>query len=299
MQKPPALVKGDKVAIISTARKISIEEIDPAKKIIEQWGLEVIFGEHLFSSDHQFAGTTENRTYDLQWALDHPEIKAVFCARGGYGTVKLIDELNFSHFKSEPKWIVGYSDVTVLHNHINRNFGIQTLHASMPINFVTNTEEALLSLKNTLFGDRLSYDFEPHSLNVNGKAKGELVGGNLSILYSLTGTKSQLNTKGKLLFIEDLDEYLYHVDRMMMNLDRAGLLKELSGLIVGGMTDMNDNTIPYGKNAKEIIYASVKKYNYPVCFDFPAGHLNNNKALTMGAEAKLEVSNQNCRLSFI
>lgn len=297
MKKPPILQQGDKVAIISTARKISNQEIEPAKKILESWGLEVVLGANLFEEDNQFSGTVQQRCDDLQWALDEDDIKAVLCARGGYGTVQLINHIDFSKFMGLPKWVVGYSDVTVLHNHINQNFGVQTLHATMPINFSTNTKEALASLKNALFGDELSYEFAKHDLNITGNASGELLGGNLSILYSLTGTNSQIETNGKILFLEDLDEYIYHIDRMMMNLERAGMLCDLNGLIVGGMTDMNDNTIPYGYTAKEIIHSIVGKYNYPVCFDFPAGHIDDNRALIMGAQVKLLVG-EKCRLSF-
>jgi len=205
--------------------------------------------------------------------------------------------LDFSNFVKSPKWIIGYSDVTVLHNHINQNFDIQTLHAAMPFGFKDNTSEALASIKKALFGENLVYQFNTHLLNINGVAQGELVGGNLSIIYCLTGTKSQLNTKGKILFLEDLDEYLYHIDRMMMNLDRAGMLKNLAGLVVGGMTDMNDNAVPYGKTAKEIILDAVREYNYPVCFDFYAGHINDNRALIMGAKVELSVSDT-CQLVF-
>ena len=298
MEKPATLKKGDKVAIVSTARKISEEEIRPAIEVLNKWGLIVVLGENLYNEDNQFSGSTEQRANDLQEALDDETVKAVFCARGGYGTVKIIDELDFSKFIKDPKWIVGYSDVTVLHNHINENFNIQTLHATMPINFPTNTNESLESLKAVLFGEELSYEFEAHQLNKKGTAEGILVGGNLSIIYSLTGTKSQLNTSGKILFIEDLDEYLYHVDRMMMNLKRAGMLEELSGLIVGGMSGMNDNDIPYGKTANEIILDTVSGYNYPVCFDFPAGHLDDNKTLIMGGKVALNVG-ENCSLKFL
>jgi muramoyltetrapeptide carboxypeptidase len=231
--------------------------------------------------------------------LDDPAIKAIFCARGGYGTVQVIDQIDFSNFKKNPKWIIGYSDVTVLHNHINTNFNIQTLHASMPINFATNTKEALESLKETLFGALPIYTCDVDELNRFGEVMGELVGGNLSIIYSLTGTPSQINTKGKILFLEDLDEYLYHIDRMMMNLKRAGLLKELKGLIVGGMSDMNDNTVPYGKSAKQIIFDAVKEYNYPVCFEFPAGHINDNRAIMMGARINLLVEKKLTTLEFV
>ncbi len=297
MQKPPILQQGDKVAIISTARKISEEELKPAIEQLNAWGLEVVFGANLFQEDNQFSGTVEQRLADLQWAIDTDEIKAVICARGGYGTVQLVDHIDFSKFIALPKWIAGYSDVTVLHNHINQNYNIQTLHATMPLNFASNTQEALTSLKGALFGELLDYKFAKHDLNISGKAEGVLVGGNLSILYSLTGTKTQVNTKGKILFMEDLDEYLYHIDRIMMNLDRAGMLENLAGLVIGGMTDMNDNAIPYGHTAKEIIHSVVSKYNYPVCFDFPAGHLDDNRALIMGAAAKLSVD-EKCSLVF-
>ena len=297
MEIPPYLKKGDKVMIVSTARKISEAEMRPAIEVLSKWGLEVVLGENLFKEQNQFSGTTEQRTSDLQKALDDEIIKAVFCARGGYGTVQIIDELDFSKFIESPKWIEGYSDVTVLHNHINQNFNVQTLHATMPINFPTNTKESLESLKSALFGSALNYEFESHQLNRKGEAEGVLVGGNLSIIYSLTGTKSQIETKGKILFLEDLDEYLYHVDRMMMNLKRAGMLKNLAALIIGGMPGMNDNVISFGKTAKEIIQDAVKEYNYPVCFDFPAGHIDDNRTLVMGENVKLLVDG-NCKLKF-
>lgn len=298
MQKPPNLQKGDKVAIVSTARKLSLDELEYSLTIIKGWGLEPIFSDKLFAVDNQFAGTTAVRTANFQEALDNQEIKAIICAKGGYGTVKIIDNLDFTKFIKQPKWICGYSDVTVLHNHINQNFGIETLHSAMPLGFKDNTEAALTSLKESLFGVPQIYTCKANELNVVGEADGELVGGNLSIIYSLTGTKSQLNTNGKILFIEDLDEYLYHIDRMMMNLDRAGMLSELAGLVVGGMTDMNDNTVPYGKTAKEIILETVNKYKYPVCFDFPAGHLDDNRTLIMGRNAHLKVSKEEIQLNF-
>jgi muramoyltetrapeptide carboxypeptidase len=292
MQKPPYLNKGDKIVILSTARKISKEEIQTAVDEINSWGLNVVFGANLHEEDHQFSGSKAQRIVDFQTALDDKSVKAILCARGGYGTVQLIDELDFTQFCESPKWVIGYSDVTVLHNHINQNYNVQTLHATMPINFPTNTKESIQSLKKVLFDEKIQHVFPSSKLNINGKAAGELVGGNLSIIYSLTGTLSQINTKGKILFIEDLDEYIYHIDRMMMNLKRAGMLSDLAGLIVGGMSDMNDNAIPYGKNAKEIILDAVKEYNYPVCFDFPAGHLDDNRALVFGSKVLLEVGEE-------
>jgi len=286
---PPYLQKGDTVAIVATARKITLEELQPAIEIITAWGLKVVLPKNIFCVDNQFAGTDDERAADLQWALDDANIKAVICARGGYGTVRIVDKLDFTNFVKHPKWIVGYSDITVLHQHINQNFGIASLHATMPINFAKNTE-ATETLRKALFGEELNYTIHAHALNRNGEASGELIGGNLSLIYALCGSKSDIDTKGKILFIEDLDEYLYHIDRMMMNLKRSGKLQHLAGLIVGGMSDMKDNTVAFGKTAEEIIIDAVKEYNFPVCFDFPAGHIDRNLALVMGGVVKLEVN---------
>lgn len=268
---------------------------------MEDWGLKVEFGKNLFHENGQFAGSAEERTQDLQNALDDPECKAIICARGGYGTVQIIDRLDFTKFMDKPKWIVGYSDVSVLHSHLQQLISCESIHGIMPINFPEDETEnaSIKSLKNILFGKSPDYSFESKNpLNKMGRAKAELVGGNLSILYSLTGTKSSLDTKGKILFMEDLDEYLYHIDRMMMNLKRAGMLENIAGLIVGGMNSMNDNTIPYGKTAEEIIAENVAEYTYPVAFHFPAGHLNQNYALILGRMVELDVSESIVRVKF-
>jgi len=291
MQTPTSLKTGDKIAIISTARKISQEELKLAIEMFRKWGFDAVYGRNLFRENHQFAGSDQERTEDLQWALDDENIKAVICARGGYGTVRIIDNIDFSKFQQNPKWIIGYSDVTVLHSHIQKQLGIETIHATMPINFPKdgNENETLTSLKNALHNNNIQYTINSHPLNRIGNAEGILVGGNLSILYSLIGTASDINTDGKILFIEDLDEYLYHIDRMMMNLKRNGKLANLAGLIIGGMSEMNDNTIPFGKTAEEIISASVAEYSYPVCFHFPAGHQDDNRALILGRKIILNV----------
>lgn len=291
MITPDYLKKGDKIAIISTARKISPEEIEPAVKFFESWGLQVVLGVNLLGEYNQFAGTNKQRTSDFQQMLNDTSIKAIICARGGYGTVKIIDEIDFTSFIKNPKWIVGYSDITVIHSHIHSKFGVETLHATMPINFPKDklSNSAVESLRKALFGENLKYEFKLSEFSRKGIAQAEIVGGNLSILYSLIGSPSDINTDGKILFIEDLDEYLYHIDRMMMNLKRAGKLKNLAGLIVGGMSEMNDNEIPFGKTAKEIISEIIQPYNYPVMFDFPAGHIEDNRALIMGRQAKLSV----------
>jgi muramoyltetrapeptide carboxypeptidase len=298
---PPYLQKGDTIGIVSTARKVTPEEISPAVDMFKEWGLNVVFGENLFNEYHQFAGTDEQRLLDFQKMLDEPKVKAIILARGGYGTVRIIDKIDFSLFAKTPKWILGYSDATVLHSHISKYFEIATMHCPMAFNFNANsaTIEAIQSIRKSLFGENLVYDFEPHFLNRNGISEGILTGGNLSIIYSLTGTSSQIDTRGKILFLEDLDEYLYHVDRMMMNLKRSGLLSGLKGLVVGGMTEMKDNKIPYGLTAEEIIFDSVKEYDYPVCFNFPAGHIENNFAIKFGKSVKLEVNEKGSSISYL
>ena len=287
MIQPSYLKKGDKIAIVASARKISREEIKPAIDIFKNWGLEVVLSKNLFKSDNQFSGTDDERTEDLQTILDDVSIKAIISARGGYGTIRIIDKIDLAKFKQHPKWIVGYSDITVLHSHIH-NLGIETIHATMPINFTKNAA-ATESLRSALFGEQLKYELENHPLNKKGICEGELTGGNLSLIYALTGSVSDINTQGKILFIEDLDEYLYHIDRMMVNLKRSGKLSHLAGLIIGGMTDMKDNAIPFGKTAEEIILDAVKEYDYPVCFNFPAGHIDKNMALYFGKKVKLKV----------
>lgn len=298
--RPPSLKPGDRAGILAPARKVSPEEMAPAIEMLKKWGFEVDEGEHLYAEQDQFSGTDEERASDFQAMLDDDGIRAIFCARGGYGSVRIIDRLDFSLFRKKPKWIVGYSDITVFHAHLGRNFGIQSLHAAMPINFPAGGEmnSSMQSLKEVLEGKNPEYRLDAHPLNRAGMAEGQVCGGNLSMLYSLTGSASDTDTAGKILFIEDLDEYLYHVDRMMMNLKRAGKLDSLAGLVVGGMNDMNDNTIPFGRTAEEIIADAVQEYDYPVIFGFPAGHLPDNNALIMGAKAEIE-SGYRCLLSFV
>ena len=292
---PNKLNKGDKVAIVATARAISKEELSQAVDLFKSWGLGVIFGANLFKIENQFAGNDDERANDLQEMIDNNDVKAIFCARGGYGTARIVDKIDFSNLKNNPKWIVGYSDVTVLHSHLNK-LGIASLHATMPINFKTNAKESLASLKNGLFGNENNILCGPHPFNKFGKVEAEIVGGNLSILYSLLGSNSDVDTDGKILFIEDLDEYMYHVDRMMINLKRNGKLKNLKALIIGGMSDMNDNTIPFGKTAEEIILEYIKEFDFPVCFNFPAGHLDDNRTLVFGKECTLEINENGVKL---
>ena len=292
---PDFIKEGDEVAIISTARKISEEELKPAIDFFEKQNLKVRLGSHIFAVSNQFAGSDEQRIADFQQMLDDENIKAIFFARGGYGSVRIIDKIDFTKFLENPKWLCGYSDISVIHSHVH-NLGVQTLHCTMPINFPQNgrTNNPLQTMMTALSGKINSYKIPSHYLNKMGDSEAIVCGGNLSILYSINGSVSDINTDGKILFIEDLDEYLYHIDRMMMCLKRAGKLSNLAGLIVGGMSDMNDNTVSFGKSAEEIISECVAEYSYPVCFGFPAGHIAENNALVLGAKLKLKVDKEHC-----
>lgn len=302
MTAPPCLQKGDKVAIAVPARKITLAEVQTFVSMLTEWGLKVIFASNFGKEYHQFAGNETERVTGLQSLLDDPSIKAIFCARGGYGTVRIIDSLDFSFFIAHPKWIVGYSDITVLHSHIHNNFEIETLHSIMPIDFAVGTPSsfAVESLKKALFeNETISYKFLTSPYSRTGTAEGILCGGNLSILYSLNNTISDLDTRGKILFLEDVDEYLYHIDRMMLNFKRSGKLNNLAGLIVGGMSRMNDNTIPYGKDAIDIISENIKEYHFPVCFDFPAGHITDNRTLILGCRVQLQIDEKSSVVQFL
>lgn len=296
--QPPFLKKGARVGIVATARKISMEELMPSLKMLESWGLEPVIGESIGAEEHQFAGNDKLRANDLQQMLNRPDISAIICARGGYGTVRIMEQLDFTAFMRNPKWIVGFSDVTVLHNTLNQVIGVQSIHGPLMSTLATGTETAAQSLRSALFGEKISYQIEAHRLNCFGQAEGNLVGGNLSLLYSLTGTSTVIATTGKVLFLEDLDEYLYHIDRMMMNLKMANKLKGLSAVIVGGMTEMKDNNIPFGKNAEEIIYEYIKPLDIPLVFNFPAGHIKNNMALYFGRSIQVQVSAEKIAVAY-
>ena len=292
---PIPLKAGDRVAIAATARKVSPQEMEPAIKLLQHWGLEVVIPEGLYAEDHQMAGTDEHRAAVLQRLIDDTDIRAILCARGGYGTVRILDRMNLAPLEQNPKWIIGYSDVTALHSHVHNLLGMETLHATMPINIPPDVAAvpypATDSLRQALFAGSCQYNLQCSTTLLRpGKAEGVVVGGNLSVLYSIMGSPSDIDTAGKILFIEDLDEYLYHIDRMMMCLKRSGKLCNLSALIVGGMSDMHDNAIPFGKTAEEIIWDAVKEYDYPVCMGMPFGHIGmENRALTLGRQTKLNI----------
>lgn len=298
MKIPPYLKKGDTVALVCTARKFTPEEAQPAVELLKSWELNVRLGKTIGLDNFQLGGSDAERVEDFQMMLNDDSVKAIWCARGGYGTVRIIDKIDFSHFLQNPKWIMGFSDVTVLHSHIH-NLGVATLHSIMPFSVPKAETKAKESLRKALFGTKISYEIPLSSYNKKGEAKGVLVGGNLSILYSLLGSKSSISTKDKILYLEDLDEYLYHIDRMMMSLKRNGYFDNVKGIIVGGMTDMHDNQIPFGMTANEIILDVTKEYDIPICFDFPAGHLPDNRTLILGKEVKFEVGNTQTLVEFL
>jgi muramoyltetrapeptide carboxypeptidase len=297
MKIPPSLQKGDTIAIVATARKNIEDNLKPAIDLLHSWGLEVVIGKTIGLDDNQLAGTDEQRAADFQHQLDNPNIKAIWCVRGGYGTVRIIDLLDFTKFKQNPKWIFGFSDVTILHSYLNK-LNVASIHGAMPVTVAKATPETIESLRKALFGESLNYEIPFDAANKLGNVKGEIVGGNLSILYSLMGSNAQIDCKGKILFIEDIDEYLYHVDRMMMSLKRCGCFDNLNGLIVGGMTKMRDNDIPWGKNANQIIQDVTKGYSFPILYNFPAGHFHDNRALIFGKQVSLELNEKNSKLTF-
>ena len=292
MITPPHLQKGDTVAILATARKNLDDNLKPAIDLLKSWGLNVVIGSTIGLDNNQLAGTDEQRAADFQQQLNNPNIKAIWCVKGGYGTVRMIDLLDFTAFKKNPKWIVGFSDVTVLHNHLN-TLGFKSIHGIMPVTVAKATPEAIETLRIALFGEKLKYEIDPFMMNRPGKATGELVGGNLSILYSLFGSPSAIDCTDKILFIEDLDEYLYHIDCMMINLKRNNCLESIKGIVMGSMTKMKDNDIPWGKNAIEIIEDVTKTYHIPVLYNFPAGHIQDNRALILGDIVTINV-NEKC-----
>lgn len=288
---PPYLKPGDLIGIVSTASRIDKEVVIPAIELLSQMGFKVKVGKYTYSSFNQFSATDEHRASDLQAMIDNKNIKAIVCSRGGYGTLRTLQLINWEKFRHCPKWIVGFSDVTVLHSFLNV-FGVASIHGVMPRYFIDNDNPSFSfeTMMNSISGKQLRYELLPMTKNRMGKATGQLVGGNLSILYSLRGTPYDIDTRGKILFIEDLNEYMYHLDRMMMNLKVGGKLEHLAGLIVGNFTDMKDQDLPFGKTVEEIILNLVSTYNFPVVFQFPAGHCHDNFALKMGVDILLEVN---------
>lgn len=298
MIKPPFLKNGDTIAIVAPARWIDQELYPSIIQQIEDEGYKVILGKSTYLQHGPFAGTDDERQSDLQEMLDNPEVKAIFCLRGGYGTIRIIDDISFKRFQQNPKWIIGFSDITILHNAIH-NLGYASIHGQMPLNFANRSNnKGLEKLFNTLKGESLNYTVPTNSLNKYGEVIGELIGGNIAIFNSLISTYYEVDTTNKILFIEEVGEYLYRFDRLMHHLKMSGKLAGLKGLIVGGLSDMKDNDPAFGQTAEEIIFDMVKEYNYPVSFGFLAGHIKENYPLILGAEVTMLVSETETQINF-
>ncbi|MCF6296797.1 MAG: LD-carboxypeptidase [Flavobacteriaceae bacterium] len=299
--KPPHLKRGDTIIILSPAGKVNNRTaVDQGIELANYWGLVVFFGNHMLSQNNTFAGTDQERLEDLQKALDNPSIKAIWCARGGYGSVRIVDDLDFTKFLDHPKWIIGYSDITVLHNKIHQ-LGYQTIHGQMPLTLdLENPVQrvSILSLRNTLFGKKLTYKLPSSKYNREGEGLGQLVGGNLSILYSMLGSDISLKMDHKILFIEDVGEALYHIDRMMISLKRAGYFEKCKGLIVGDFRLKKEEGDKFGKTLEEIILEAVEGTDFPVIFNFQAGHVDDNRALILGEYVNLKVTKKRSKISF-
>jgi len=300
MTIPPYLKQNDKVGIVSTAKRTTPQEIEYGLNILKSWGLTPILGQHIFKQNFFLAGSDEERAEDLQAMLDDPEIKAIFFSKGGYGTLRIIDVLDFTKFRENPKWIVGYSDITVMHSHIH-NFGIATLHSVMLGGMETSNTQSSETVRKALFGESLSYTLPANPENKSGDevVEGVITGGNLSVLFALTGSVSDMDMDDKILFIEDIDEYLYHFDRMFLSLKRAGKLANLKALIVGDMVDIKDSTLPFGQTVNDMILLHVQMYDFPIYFDFPAGHTKNNNALILGANIKITSKERTITFAFV
>ncbi|RAJ18102.1 muramoyltetrapeptide carboxypeptidase [Olleya aquimaris] len=300
--QPPYLKAGDTVAIVapSGVLKNRNDEVNRAKKLLESWKLHVVIGKHVFNQDDHFAGTDQERCEDFQNALDDPTIKAVWSARGGYGTVRILDNLDYTTFLKQPKWIIGYSDITALHNQIH-NLGVQSLHAIMCVSLpkdLSEIEASISTFKNTLFGQPLSYTLEGSKYNKTGTTSGVLVGGNLTILHTMLGSKESIDTSGKILFIEEIGEYKYHIDRMLQSLKRAGYFEDCKGVIVGDMSKLRKNTTLWGTSIEQLILDALSDYNFPIAFNMPAGHEDDNRALILGRNIDLKVEKSKSTVKF-
>ncbi|SEB99322.1 muramoyltetrapeptide carboxypeptidase [Tenacibaculum sp. MAR_2009_124] len=290
--RPPALKKGDTIAIVAPAGILKNRKhvIDKAKKLAQSWGLKVVYGKNMFNQNHHFAGTDEERCQDFQDALDNPNIKAIWSARGGYGSVRILDLLDFTKFIENPKWIIGYSDITAFHNHIH-NLGVETLHAMMGTSMQDKPEDipnTIATFKKALFGETLNYKISSSKYNKEAAVQGQLIGGNIAILASMLGSDSQISTEGKVLFIEEIGEYKYSIDRMLQSLKRAGYFTKVKAVVVGDMTKVKKNTTPWGSSIEKLILEVVPK-DVPIVFNFPAGHEPDNRALIMGRNVRVTI----------
>jgi muramoyltetrapeptide carboxypeptidase len=297
LKQPPYVNAGDTIAIVAPSGILlnRTKEINLAIDLLKSWGLNATIGEHVFSQNGHFAGTDKERAADLQKALDNPNIKAIWCARGGYGMVRILDKLDFSKFKEQPKWVIGYSDVTALHNQIH-NEGVESIHSVMCTSSLSDdlesTKDNVASFKDAIFGRPLKYTIKGSINNKTGTTSGQLVGGNLTLLHTMLGSKTSIDTNGKILFFEEIGEYAYHIDRMLQSLKRAGYFENCKGIIVGGISNVRENTTEFGRTIEEIILDVVSEYDFPVLFNFPAGHEENNRALILGRTIDLKVGSE-------
>lgn len=296
--RPAALKAGDTIAIIATARSVSGADVQPAVDWAKSNGFHVILGRSIAKVENQLAGADWLRATDLQNQINNPSVKMIWTAKGGYGTVKILDRVDFSPLQKRPKWIVGFSDVTALHQHLQKK-GLSSLHGPVAISIKNAPEDVKTNLLRTLKGGQPIYTIPSHPFNQSGVAQGKLIGGNLSVLYSLVGSPSMVDSQGCILYLEDLDEYLYHIDRMLMNLKRNGYFANLKGVVVGSFTKMRDNEVPWGMQAYEILQSYFKELNIPVIYDFPAGHIRNNQPLILGEKVKIEVSSTRANLTYL
>lgn len=298
MRRPNNLEEGDLIYIVSPAKSIDPESISFAKQLIESWGFTAECSAHTLGEYNYFSGNDIDRAADFQSAIDHPKAKAILCARGGYGCVRIVDELNWSNFEHSPKWLIGFSDITVMHHRAQR-LSVMSMHATMPLNFQMNSEQALQTFRSALIGESFSIQAPSHALNKMGSARGRLLGGNLSIIYSLLGTSDTYDFKDSVLFIEDLSEQLYHIDRMLFALKKAGVFDEIKALVIGGMTDLKDTSPSFGMTYEEVILEKVKESSIPICFNFPIGHIDDNRAMIIGETVELEVGPHGASLCYV
>lgn len=302
MVQPKSLKAGDTVAIVAPSGilKNREREITQAVEILKSWGLHTVVGKHVFSKDNHFAGTDDERCEDFQNAMDDPKISAIWCARGGYGTVRILDKLNYTKFKKNPKWLIGYSDITALHSQFH-NQGIQTIHALMCVSLTKDLDEikeSLNTFKSALFGNPENYILKGSTYNRIGETKGELVGGNLTLLHTMLGSDTSIDTSGKILFIEEIGEYKYHIDRMLQSLKRAGYFENLKGLVVGDMSRMRKNTTLWGSSVEQLILDALSEYDFPIAFNMPAGHEKDNRALVLGNVIELKVGKEKSSITY-
>lgn len=300
--QPKYLKAGDTVAIVAPSGilKNRDKEVQQAVELLKSWKLNVVIGNHVFSQADHFAGTDDERCEDFQNALDNPNISAIWCARGGYGTVRILDKLDYSKFKENPKWLIGYSDITALHNQVH-NEGVQSLHALMCVSLTKDLEEieeSVSSFKDAIFGKPRNYILKGSTYNKEGDAIGQLVGGNLTILHTMLGSKESIDTSGKILFIEEIGEYKYHIDRMLQSLKRAGYFENCKGVIVGDMSKMRKNTTLWGTSVEQLILDAFAEYNFPIAFNMPAGHEKDNRALVLGRTVELKVAKDSTSVVF-